>query len=223
MDSIHIYKQVLSRLIAAVQKSSLAKNTKMMAVSKKRSTEEILEVYNQGHRNFGENYANELIEKSKVLPSDINWFMIGHLQTNKCKKLLEVKNLFAIESVDSFKLAEEINNQSKKLDRVTNIYIQVNISKETTKSGIAAEETEMLVQEIVSKCDNVKVTGLMSLGTLGSTEEFTAMYQLKQKICNTFGFSQEEFTVSIGTSDDFEEAIACGSDEVRIGSLLFEK
>lgn len=222
MERISRLKTVLSKITTSLQNNLKTFKVKLLVVSKTRPIEQIVDVYNEGQRDFGENYVNEIIEKSEKLPLDIKWHMIGHLQTNKCKKLMAIKNLYAIESVDSVKLAEEIQKQCIKLDREMNIYLQVNISNEPTKSGIPIDQVIDIYEEIVNKCDRVQIIGLMSLGEIGNKEQFNAMYDLKLKICNNYGIDLEDFTLSLGTSDDFEEAIAHGSNEVRIGGYIFD-
>jgi pyridoxal phosphate enzyme (YggS family) len=218
-------KAVLTKISEALLNSKVTRlkpQVKLLAVTKRRSIEDIKKIYDEGQRNFGENYVDEIIEKFDKLPSDINWHMIGHLQTNKCKKLLNVPNLKVVESVDNFRLADELNKRCDKSNRNLEIYIQVNISKEETKSGAKVEEILDLYEEINTKCPKLKITGLMSLGTIGSVEEFQLMCQIKDQICEKFSLDKDEFLLSFGTSDDFEQAIIHGSNEVRVGSLLFE-
>jgi pyridoxal phosphate enzyme (YggS family) len=222
MEKVNNFKNILTKIQTAISLSKLNNNVKLLVVSKKRTIEEILNIYNLGHRDFGENYVADLVEKCEKLPMDINWHMIGHLQTNKCKKVLSIKNLTTIESVDSLKLAQEINTQCEKLGRKVNIYLQINISNESTKSGINPEDTYKLYEDISKECSFVNVAGIMSLGTLGSTEEFKNMHEIKAQICKQFNIDFNNFTISMGTSDDFEEAILNGSNEVRLGSIVFE-
>jgi pyridoxal phosphate enzyme (YggS family) len=222
MEKTNKLKHLLKKIQIALSRSKLRNKVDLLVVSKKRSVEEITDIYNLGQRDFGENYVNDLLEKSEKLPMDINWYMIGHLQTNKCKKLLSIKNLKAIESVDSLKLASEINTQCEKLGRKIGIYIQINISKEASKSGISPDEVFTLFEEIAKQCPYVNVEGIMSLGTLGSTDEFKHMYEIKKTICEKYKRDLESFKISTGTSDDFEEAILNGSNEVRLGSIVFE-
>jgi pyridoxal phosphate enzyme (YggS family) len=223
MESINKYKQVIEAISKSLNGNFITNYTKLLVVSKTRSIEQILNLYNEGQRDFGENYLNELIEKSQKLPADINWYMIGHLQTNKVKKLLSVPNLCTIESVDSIKLAKELNNYCHKLERnQLNIYLQINISKEQSKSGVLPEDVVSLYEEIVKECDMLKIKGIMSLGEIGNTIQFEAMQVIKLTLCEKFNLNKEEFILSIGTSDDFEKAIEYGSNEVRIGGLLFD-
>jgi len=221
--SINKFKQVVESISKCLQTNIKTKYTNLLVVSKTRSIEQILNLYNQGQRDFGENYLNEIIEKSQKLPADINWYMIGHLQTNKVKKLLTVPNLFAIESVDSLKLAKELNDQCQKIDRkILNIYLQINISWEDTKSGIKPDGVISLYDDIKKECDRLRIRGIMSLGEIGNTKQFEEMYDIKLKICNEYNLNQHEFVLSLGTSDDYEKAIVYGSNEVRIGGLLFD-
>lgn len=221
--SINKFKQVVESISKCLQTNIKTKYTNLLVVSKTRSIEQILNLYNQGQRDFGENYLNEIIEKSQKLPADINWYMIGHLQTNKVKKLLTVPNLFAIESVDSLKLAKELNDQCQKIDRkILNIYLQINISWEDTKSGIKPDGVISLYDDIKKECDRLRIRGIMSLGEIGNTKQFEEMYDIKLKICNEYNLNQDEFVLSLGTSDDYEKAIVYGSNEVRIGGLLFD-
>jgi PLP dependent protein len=224
MERISQYKNILLKVSEGLLSNPYTSFVKVLVVSKKRPVEQIMEIYNQGHRDFGENYTAELIEKSEKLPSDINWHMIGHLQTNKCKKLLSsVKNLKCIESVDSFKLAEEINKSCQKLNiEKMNLYLQINISNEETKSGLKYDEVIPLYEEITKNLDKVHVAGIMSLGDIGNEEQFKKMYEIKMKICENYNVDKDKFVLSLGTSDDFSEAIKCGSNEVRIGGLIFD-
>ena len=123
MDKHTIFKEISQNVLKAVSKSVKTKSTILLAVSKTKSKEQIMDIYNEGHRDFGENYVNELLEKAAELPKDINWHMIGHLQSNKAKKVLEIENLKVIETIDSIKLANEINTQSKKLNRKVRIFV----------------------------------------------------------------------------------------------------
>ena len=136
-----------------INKLSIQYNQKvsLLAVTKKTDHNKVQELFDLGQRNFGENYVDELISKSLILPKEISWHLIGHLQSNKVKKLLDVKNLTTIESVDSFTLANTINKQCEKLNRFLNIYIQVNISQEVSKSGCLIDNVINLYQDITNK------------------------------------------------------------------------
>jgi pyridoxal phosphate enzyme (YggS family) len=133
----------------------------LVAVSKTKSNEEILEAYNLGIRDFGENYVQELTSKMDTLPSDIRWHMIGHLQTNKVRDIVK-RNIYLIESVDSIKLAKEINKEAIKNNKIVNILIEVNISGEVSKTGCSIKDLDNLIRE-TKKLSNVKLLGLMAI------------------------------------------------------------
>ena len=219
--NLNIKFLVLKNISKSLINNNKSKFVRLIAVSKTKSVEEIMNIYNEGHRDFGENYVNELLEKYEKLPADINWYMIGHLQSNKCKNLLQVKNLKTIETVDSFKLAETLNKEIKKINKKIEIYLQVNISKESTKSGILPECVIDTFEEVLNKCDSIIVKGLMSIGNADSRPEFEEMFNLKTMICEKFSINKDDFIISFGTSEDYENAILNGSNEIRIGTLLF--
>ena len=222
MEKVNKYKSILKNISDLLLKTDLTKKVKLLTVTKKRSIEDIMSIYKEGQRDFGENYVPELLEKSISLPDDINWHLIGHLQSNKCKKVLQIKNLIIIESVDSIKLAEELEKECVKLNRFIDVLIQVNISKEESKSGIFPENVMELFSEIQSKMTRVRPVGIMSLGTIGNLNEFREMYKLRNEICEKLNVEKDEFILSIGTSDDYENAVLEGSNEVRIGGLIFD-
>lgn len=193
-------------------------DTTLVAVSKTKSNEEILQVYNLGIREFGENYVQELIYKMDTLPQDIKWHMIGHLQTNKVKELIK-RNIYLIESVDSIKLAREINKKAIKNNKIINILIEVNIQNDCNKTGCSMNDLEELINE-VKKLSNIKLLGLMSIAPNVDDisiirESFKKMNQLKNK------YSLE--LLSMGMSNDYKIAIEEGSNIIRIGTKIFGK
>jgi pyridoxal phosphate enzyme (YggS family) len=224
MERISKYKSVVSKLSEILVSANNTKYCKLLVVTKKRPIEQIMEIYNEGHRDFGENYVHEIIEKSDKLPQDINWHFIGHLQSNKCKKLISsVKNLKVVESVDSLNLAEELNKQCIKLGtEKLKIYLQVNISEEKTKSGLEKSEVVELYEKISQSFEKIEVSGIMSLGDIGNIQQFNEMMKIKLEICEKFKIDNNNFQISMGTSDDYEEAIKCGSNEIRVGGLIFD-
>ncbi len=222
MEKITKFKTIVKTVSDKLLETKLTKQTKLLVVTKKRSIEDIMSIYNEGHRDFGENYVPELIEKSEKLPKDINWHLIGHLQSNKCKKVLQIKNLKTIESIDSLKLAEELEKECGKIDRTIDILLQVNIGKEETKSGILPDNLVSLFTEVHSKMKMVKPVGIMSLGNIGNLDEFKEMYKFREEICEKLDIDKNQFILSFGTSDDYEAAILEGSNEVRIGGLIFD-
>ena len=220
-------KQILAELAPS--------NTKLIAVSKTKPNEAILELYNQGQRAFGENYVQELVDKQTALPKDIEWHFIGHLQSNKVKYIAPFVHI--IHSVDSFKLLQEINKQAAKHDRIIKVLLQFHIAEEVSKFGFsviasdeATEGVEMIANELAqSNLKNIDICGVMGMATFTDDKaqvqrEFQYLKQifdeLKQKY---FGDNQSFKEISMGMSDDYLLAIKHGSTMVRIGSLLFGK
>lgn len=202
------------------------KNVTLVAVSKTRSVEEILALYNCGQRDFGENRVQEMRDKYEALPKDIRWHLIGHLQTNKVKYIAEWVHL--IHSVDSLALLEEINKQAQKHNRIIPCLLQVYIASEETKFGLDEDELiTLLKSDVYIQMQNIAVVGLMGMAT--NTEnvslirnEFSHLVQLFDKIkANYFGQDDTFRQKSMGMSSDYTIAVEIGSTMVRIGSLLF--
>ncbi len=196
-------------------KEELGKIT-LVAVSKTKSNDEIMNVYNLGIRDFGENYVQELVSKMDSLPSDIKWHMIGHLQTNKVKDIVK-RNIYLIESVDSIKLANVINKEAIKNNKIVNILIEVNISNDINKTGCKLEDLDNLIN-YVKTLSNIKLLGLMAIApntndTYLIKESFKKMNELK----NTYQLE----LLSIGMSSDYKLAIEVGTNIVRIGTKIF--
>ena len=193
-----------------------------VAVSKTKPIEEINKVYNLGHRDFGENKVQELIKKQKELPKDINWHMIGHLQTNKVKRILPVSYL--IHSVDSIKLLNVIDKESKKINSISNILIQLNISGETSKYGFLYEEADALItKDFLKKYNNINLRGFMGMASF--TEDDNIIKKQFDKLNNFFMQKKKLIetvdTLSMGMSNDYKLALKCGSNMIRIGSKIF--
>jgi len=208
-----------------------SKNVTLVAVSKTKPVEDILELYNLGQRDFGENYVQELVEKYEQLPEDIRWHFIGHLQSNKVKYIAPFVSL--IHSVDSEKLLQEINKEAKKNNRIIDCLLEVYIAKEESKFGLNEEELQTLITRIsdVNSTDsfkNISVKGLMGMASFTDDkkvvkEEFRQLKSLFDKY-SRFTIHDSPFTIlSMGMSADYETAIEDGSNMVRIGSLLFGK
>jgi pyridoxal phosphate enzyme (YggS family) len=190
----------------------------LVAVSKTKPIEDILELYNLGHRDFGENYVQELVEKSERLPKDIRWHFIGHLQSNKVKLITSF--IYLIHGVDSLKLLKEIDKQAEKNKRIIDCLLQVHIAQEETKFGF--DEAELLSMEL-KQFTNVRIKGLMGMASLtGDINkiriEFKTLKTLFEKLKTQ---NPELTTLSMGMSADYKVAIEEGSNMVRIGSLLF--
>ena len=198
----------------------------LVAVSKTKPVEEIKKKYNEGLINFGENRVNELVQKFNLLPKDINWHMIGHLQTNKVKKIIPFISL--IHSVDSFKLIEKIENESKKFDKKTNILLQVHIAKEKSKYGFNFEEVRYFFKnQLDESYKNINIVGLMGMATFTNNKnqirkEFKKLKILYDEIKSISQKNNQKIKIlSMGMSSDYKIAIEEGSNMVRIGSLIF--
>lgn len=201
------------------------KKVTLVAVSKTKPLSDILELYDLGHRDFGENYVQEMVSKAEQLPKDIRWHYIGHLQTNKVKLIASIVQL--IHGVDSLKLLKEINKQGEKCGRVIDCLLQVHIAQEETKFGLNEEELNELVRESSEvSLQNVRVCGLMGMASFTDDmnkvrEEFSYLKRLfdKQALVTVPNFRLQ--ALSMGMSNDYKIAVEEGSNMVRIGSLLF--
>ena len=192
----------------------------MVAVSKTKPNSDIIEAYNAGQKIFGENKVQELARKQKELPTDIEWHMIGHLQTNKVKYIAPFVSL--IHTVDSIKLLKEIDKRAKQNKRVIDCLLQVHIANEQTKFGFQIEAIEKTI-EISKGFKNTNIKGLMSMATFTDNinqinKEFTSINKLYKKVKNN-----NITTLSIGMSGDYKLAINNGSTMVRVGSAIFGK
>ncbi len=194
----------------------------LVAISKTKPTVDILQAYNAGQKIFGENKIQEMTEKWEALPKDIEWHMVGHVQTNKVKYMAPFVSL--IHAVDSLKLLKEINKEALKNNRNINCLLQIKIAEEDSKFGISIEEArEILGSDAYSKFDHVKVTGLMGMATF--TEDMNQVKKEFQYLKNNFDSLKNEYphleTLSMGMSSDYKTAVSCGSNMVRIGSAIF--
>lgn len=202
-------------------KQQIPENVELVAVSKFHPIEKIKEVYEAGQRIFGENKVQELVSKVHELPEDIRWHLIGHLQTNKVKYIAGF--IDTIQSVDSEKLLLEINRQAEKNTREIKVLLQVKIAEEESKFGLEKDETKAIFSDyLAKKYPFVKITGLMGMATFTDNQNQvrTEFMKLKSFFDELNGFYPLE-TLSMGMSDDFKLAIACGSTSVRIGSAIF--
>lgn len=203
-------------------KSSLPPHVTLIVVTKTHSVEKLEEVYHAGHLIFGENKVQEMVDKYEVLPKDIEWHLIGHLQSNKVKYIAPFVSL--IHSVDSLKLLTEIDKQAQKNSRVINCLLQVYIAKEETKFGLDFTETEQLLQsQMFHQLKNVKVVGLMGMATNTDNEEqiaseFSTLNIFFRKLQTS---NPELRTLSMGMSSDYKIAIENGSNMIRVGSSIF--
>ena len=198
--------------------SSIPSNVTLVAVSKKKPNNDILSAYHAGQRIFGENKVQEIQEKQKALPADIQWHMIGHLQTNKVKHIAPFISL--IHSVDSLKLLKEINKRAKQNNRIIDCLLQVHIAKENTKFGFKIEEINKTIEE-AKELKNITIKGLMAMATFTDeikqiNKEFISIHNLFKKIK-----TKKLNTLSIGMSSDYQLAINKGSNMIRLGSAIF--
>ncbi|MBI3503067.1 MAG: YggS family pyridoxal phosphate-dependent enzyme [Bacteroidetes bacterium] len=203
-------------------KSEIPSHVKLVAVTKTLPAEKILEAYNAGHKIFGENRVQELTPKYYDLPKDIEWHLIGHLQTNKVKYITPFVSM--IHSVDSIKLLCEINKCAEKINRVIDCLLQIHIAQEETKFGLSFEEAEeILNSKEFSEMKNIRIAGLMGMATLTENEnqirkEFQSLKLFFDKL-KTRNSKLE--TLSMGMSSDYKIAIEEGSNLIRVGSLIF--
>ena len=218
-----VNKENYQRLI-----NELGDKATLVAVSKFKTVEDIMELYELGQRDFGENYVQELTEKQILLPKDIRWHFIGHLQSNKLKFITPFIHL--IESIDSFKLLAELNKQSKKAGRVIDCLLQIHIAREETKFGLDENELHQLITEILNcggeEWQHIRVKGLMGMASFSDNEqqvrsEFRKLKALYDKYTGISATIIKFSTLSMGMSGDYTLAIEEGSNVVRVGSLLF--
>ncbi len=209
------YNEIISELTQ--------KNVNLIAVSKLQSVQDIEEMYAFGQRDFGENYVQELIEKHEKLPKDIRWHFIGHLQRNKVKYLAPLIHL--IQGVDSFNLLNEINKEAHKAGTKINCLLQVHIAEEETKFGLNEVELNEIIKTAIERpalLSHVNIAGLMGMASFTNDSrkvksEMKKLETLFLKYKSLLPLS----TLSMGMSGDYQIAMACGSNMVRIGSLLF--
>jgi len=201
-------------------------NCRLIAVSKTHPPEAIMEAYAAGQRLFGENKVQEMAAKQEVLPTDIQWHLIGHLQTNKVKYIAPF--VHTIQSVDSLKLLQEINKQASKHNRIINCLLQIYIATEETKFGLSAQEAGTILSSPEFKTlENVQITGVMGIATNTSSpdklkEEFRLLRSIYDELKKEFFFDNPVFSeISMGMSSDYELAIAEGSTMIRVGSSIF--
>ncbi len=204
-------------------REELPEGVKLLAVSKFHPVEALREAYDAGQRAFGESRPQELKLKAEVMPLDIEWHMIGHLQTNKVKYIVPFVTL--IESLDSERLAQEINRQAERCGRVIDCLLEIHITDEESKSGWAYDELMSFVSGGGFQAyPNIRVRGVMGMATFTDDEavvrrDFKRLAECKAELSEYFG---EEFdTLSMGMSDDYRIALECGTTEVRIGSTIF--
>lgn len=217
-----INKETYQQLISVLGQTK----TTLVAVSKLKPAIDIQSLYDLGQRDFGENYVQELVEKQSVLPKDIQWHFIGHLQSNKVKYIAPFVHL--IHGVDSFNLLKEINKQAAKINRIIPCLLQVHIAEEETKYGLDEKESIELMEMVTAQqLNNIRIDGLMGMASFSDNEakvraEFKNLKVLFHLLKQCYFLADDHFnTLSMGMSGDYQMAIEEGSNMVRIGSLLF--
>ena len=203
-------------------KSKLPHNISLVAVSKTKPISDLEQAYQTGQRLFGENKVQEMVHKYEIMPKDIKWHMIGHLQRNKVKYIAPFVNL--IHGVDSLKLLKEINKQALKCDRTIDCLFQLKIASENTKFGMSKNELQTILNcDEFKKLKNIKVRGVMGMASFtGDFDKIKLEFKYLKSIFDDLKNQFQEFKIiSMGMSGDYELAIKCGSNMIRIGSHIF--
>ncbi|KAI9099296.1 hypothetical protein DFS34DRAFT_617077 [Phlyctochytrium arcticum] len=226
-DIQHSLAETLDKIstVSKTRDSTLTHPVRLVAVSKTKPVEDLWAAYQAGQRHFGENvslYVQELVEKAAVLPKDINWHFIGTLQSNKCKLLAGISNLWAVETIDGIKKADAMNKAWTNSTSPLNVFLQVNTSGESSKSGVDPAETEAAVAHIRSACPNLHLRGLMTIGSIDHSASADANpdFKVLSDLASRLG-GEKPLELSMGMSGDFEAAIRAGSWNVRVGSGIF--
>lgn len=235
LDISGALQSVRERATEAHKKSTIPGHPfpRLVAVSKTKPAELILEAYHNGQRHFGENYVQELVEKSNhsllVGLDDIRWHFIGHLQRNKCNSLTAVPHLWCVETVDSERLASTLDASWKKRESKDKlkVFVQVNTSSEDSKHGCPPAKTSEIVRHILEKCASVEFRGIMTIGKIGhdyssgANPDFVCLLEMRERVCREVGLRVDQVELSMGMSADFEQAILAGSTNIRVGSTIF--
>jgi len=226
---------VLKAYSASPVEMRAVKPPRLVAVSKIKPKELIIEAYEAGHRHFGENYIQELCGKSsdpEILEKcpDIKWHFIGACQSNKAKELVSCPNLSMVETVTSEKLASKLNSRAEKLQNRLPVMIQVNTSGEENKNGVEPEATIGVFRHINNNCKKLEFAGLMTIGALARSlaakegednPDFRKLLEVRNELCQAENLNPSQVELSMGMSNDYEEAIRLGSTNVRVGSSIF--
>ena len=216
-------KMIIENLLKI--KSQLPNHVTLVAVSKTKPVSDLMEAYNTGQRVFGENKIQEMTDKWQEMPKDIQWHMIGHVQTNKVKYMAEYVSL--IHGVDSLKLLQEINKQAQKHNRVIDCLLQIYIAEEESKFGLDEKELAEILEILKQvQYENIRIVGLMGMATFTDNQnqikkEFQNLKSIFDKLSQLETRNLKLETLSMGMSGDYKLAIECGSTMVRIGSSIF--
>lgn len=227
-ELIGAYQTMKDKINATAQEVGNV-NVELLAVSKYKPAADIKILYDYGVRHFGENYVQEMITKSEILPQDIKWHFIGGLQSNKCKDLAKIANLYSVETVDSLKKAKKLEEARGKWNPdapVITCNVQINTSGEEQKSGLfAEEEVYSIVEYLIKEAKHVSLNGLMTVGSWDvshsgneENQDFARLVEWKKKLDAKYGL---DLKLSMGMTADFRQAIKQGTSEVRIGTAIF--
>ncbi|XP_036312850.1 pyridoxal phosphate homeostasis protein [Pipistrellus kuhlii] len=232
--ALRTVKERVQQAVARRPRDLPAIEPRLVAVSKTKPADVVIEAYSHGQRTFGENYVQELLEKAsnpKILSScpEIKWHFIGHLQKQNVNKLMSVPNLFMLETVDSVKLADKVNSswQKKGSPERLKVMVQINTSGEESKHGLPPSETVATVEHINAKCPSLEFVGLMTIGSFGHdlsqgpNPDFQMLVSLREELCKKLNIPTDQVELSMGMSMDFQHAIEVGSTNVRVGSTIF--
>lgn len=223
INNLNIVRERIQR-VSIENNRDETKPVRLVAVSKTKPSESIKILYDNGQRDFGENYFQELVDKAAFLPQDIRWHFIGHLQSSKASKLIRnVPNLQVLETIDSIKLANKVQSACDNVGRESlDIFIQVDTSNEETKSGVDLSEVVSVANEIIKDCPALKIRGLMTIGAPGDMTCFDKLVQARLSLAEALRIEDvTSLELSMGMSGDFEVAIAKGATSVRVGSTIF--
>ncbi|WKY04931.1 hypothetical protein Q1695_005719 [Nippostrongylus brasiliensis] len=222
-------KLVMDMISEACNKSLLSKRCRLVAVSKTKPIELIAACYAVGQRHFGENYVQELEEKSKALQTEcpeIKWHYIGKIQSNKIGKICSSPLLHCVETIESQKHCDIFNKEMEKRQSVLDVLVQVNTSEEDQKGGLSIADAPDLASYISENCPNLRFAGFMTIGSFSNSHmvpnpDFDRLYKVRETWATRYSRPVDEAELSMGMSDDFETAIAQGSTSVRVGSKIF--
>lgn len=218
-------QDVRVRIEAACSKAQAKHDVRLVAVSKTKPVDLLMDAYQEGQRYFGENYVQELLQKVDAMPDDICWHFIGPLQSNKASNLVRTcgRRLRCVEAVASQKLADKLNAAALNSNRddPLNVFVQVDTSGEDTKSGVLPKDAYELAKHIVENCSDLQFKGLMTIGAPGDMSCFDRLVACRDVVSAGLGVQASSLELSMGMSGDFEDAIAKGATNVRVGSTIF--
>ncbi|OZJ06080.1 hypothetical protein BZG36_01111 [Bifiguratus adelaidae] len=216
----------LAQVKCKVEAAATASSVTLVAVSKLKPAADILAAYEVGQRHFGENYVQEMVDKAAQLPKDIQWHFIGNLQSNKCKAIAAIPNLYIVETVDSIKKADTLSKACESRTESLKVFVQVNTSGEESKSGVTPQEAATVCQHILDHCPKLQLEGLMTIGAPDRelSPDGNPDFKLLAQLAHDFQQANPQapkLGLSMGMSDDYEEALRMGSTNVRVGRTIF--